>query len=95
MSAKETKAQAQLMRALIEEYTENRAAGDWIAVKPGNPLPQPFQRVIVQYTVEEKDTVKVEMSTDWVNFDGKFNMDNTDCKVTHWAEIIPAKEVRA
>lgn len=95
MSAKETKAQAQLMRALIEEYTENRAAGDWITVKPGNPLPEPLRKVLIQYTVDEKDSLQVEISTDWVNFDGKFNIDGDNRKVTHWAEILPAKEVRA
>ena len=49
---------------------------------------------MVRYTVEEKDEVRVEHSTDWVNFDGKFNIDCTECKVTHWAEIFQAKEER-
>lgn len=94
MINKRTRAQAQLVRALLEEYTENRAAGDWNPVKPGGNLPKPFQRVLVRYTVEEKDEVRVEHSTDWVNFDGKFNIDCTECKVTHWAEIFQAKEER-
>ena len=92
MPSERTRTQAELVRALIDEYTGNRAAGDWNQVNHGEK-PKPFQPVLVRYKVQEDGEVRTHYSTDWLNYDGTFNLDGEGRKVTHWAAILPVKEV--
>ena len=85
---------ARLIRAISEEYSQNQAAGDWVKIEPGCRFPAPFQPVLVQYIKDSDDCKTALYSIDWVSHDGKWTLNGGDFRITHWAEIMPAMEVK-